>query len=191
MHTACTASLLKKPQKTRLALVVCAILALSGGRLFAQTSSAICIGANDPTCGPHDWRITADPGSGNQYAVRRNADGTTDVVGRNTRTGAEWDQHINPALNLQTGHDKEGRPWSATVDSASVKKGLAGERPQAPLSIEEFRELNRPTDEERAMWGVLSRMRPGSLADAAKAATAQRQCTARAQNATQLTACMK
>jgi hypothetical protein len=71
-------------------------------------------------CPWRGWRskgytTTTDPMSGNVYQKQRNADGTTDVLGSNARTGSQWDQHYDPGQGLQSGHNKDGQTWTAPL----------------------------------------------------------------------------
>lgn len=72
-------------------------------------------------CPWRGWRVipktktTIDWLSGNQYETTRNPDGTTDVVGTNRLTGSRWDQHLDPATNSQSGHNKRGQFFSAPL----------------------------------------------------------------------------
>lgn len=70
-------------------------------------------------CPYRGWRTgtsaTTDGLSGNVYQKRRNADGTTDVFGFNAHTGSHWDQHYDPNLGQQSGHTKNGQPWTGQL----------------------------------------------------------------------------
>jgi len=77
--------------------------------------------SEDP-CPWRGWRTekkatktTVDPTSDNVYKTRRNADGTTDMIGFNPRTGSVWDQQYDPSQNLQSGHTKTGKSWQAPL----------------------------------------------------------------------------
>jgi hypothetical protein len=47
--------------------------------------------------------------------TKHNPDGSSDVVGSNPHTGAQWDQHYEPNLGLQSGHRKGGQPWTGRL----------------------------------------------------------------------------
>ena len=155
----------------------------------------------------------------NILRTTRNADGTTDIVGFNPRTGSKWSQHLRPDENRQFGVDKLGRPFSAPITTPALSRDpssgpkSAWRADFAPSIVfqpsandtwlEEWwrRPLNGPFDspttrnslralssdisiEEQALQEaaregallslVLSQMRPGSLAEAARATARQR-----------------
>ena len=170
---------------------------------------------------PEDNTTTTVDWAGNIRHTTRNADGTTDQVGLNPRTGSEWTHHWRPDENLQFGVNKLGRPFSAPITTPALSRGPSSgpvsawqadvgprilyqpsandtwlaewwRRPlngpfdsqgasrnslgavPSDVSIEE-QVLSRQAAREGALLGVvLSQMRPGSLAEAARAAARQR-----------------
>jgi hypothetical protein len=71
-------------------------------------------------CSWRGWRTdttktSIDRTSGNVYETTRHPDGTTDSKNFNLRTGSIWDQHTDARTNVEYGHDKSGRFWSAPL----------------------------------------------------------------------------
>jgi hypothetical protein len=150
---------------------------------------------------PTDTRTTIDQLSGNVYQTRRNADGTTDVSGSNAKTGSKWNQHYDPNRGVQSGHGKNGQQWTGRLappfgtaprsfrSGSDERVDLGSElnqtteaeqqttRDEAARDLaEQQQEWERERQREAAInFGhVMSRMQPGVLAGAAKAAARQR-----------------
>jgi hypothetical protein len=150
---------------------------------------------------PCRWHNDPDTGSGNVYQTRRNADGTTDVSGSNAKTGSKWNQHYDPNRGVQSGHGKNGQQWTGRLappfgtaprsfrSGSDERVDLGSElnqtteaeqqttRDEAARELaEQQQEWERERQREAAInFGhVMSRMQPGVLAGAAKAAARQR-----------------
>jgi hypothetical protein len=156
---------------------------------------------------PCRWHNDLDTTSGNVYQTRRNADGTTDVSGSNAKTGSTWDQHYDPSRGFQSGHRKNGQPWTGRLVAPfgnahnggyvyadrfaqEENQNYADIEPPTPSITEaepqaihdeyarELAERQREAEQERETLInralAMSRMQPGVLAAAARAAARQR-----------------
>ena len=107
-------------------------------------------------CPYRGWRTstkTADSPSDNFYLVKHNFDGTTDVVGSNSRTGAQWDQHYDPNLGVQSGHNKAGQSWTGRLvpPFGTASTSPVGFAPDEPLNS-----VYEPSDRDRSQADNLS-----------------------------------